>query len=282
MITFIKIITLFVVLVNYSHGQDVNQSKKTIEDQKKQALISKIDYMETRNIRRIRIWNPKQISQLSREIDTYKSKNVNKIMFDFSGTTDKDLESFPIIPSVVNISICEEVKITDASLQIFARFPNLTILHLEQTGVTGKGFQYFSKNKIDLKQAPVLKNLEISDGILTDDGLREIAKIDSLKGLTITHVSGLTAKGIMEHLPKLKNLEYLILVVYDPKGIMKKKELSTLAEKMPYAEVRCNISSDKHERLKHVIGTGDPFNIILEDQPASDSKNKQKEDVKKK
>jgi hypothetical protein len=246
--------TISVIASEPSDGQEGAANKK------KPLVI----YSEGKMI--ICIWNPLQIDTLVNSFDSYKK--CKHIRFDFSGITDEQLAKMPIFPQVEYISIEEEPYITDKALAVFAKIPKLKSLELEYTAITGTGFQYFIPGK-DSK--PILHHVSLKENKLNDEGLREIAKIDSLHSLYIDYESNITSKGAIENLSKMDKLSFLN-ISFDEKQDWSADEKRKLREKMPRCEFMWGIQIGKHERPKHKLGSGDPFLSIDDDKSHKDEK----------
>ena len=205
----------------------------------------------------ITIWHPQQISSLARDIDSYKK--ATKLRFDFSGVTDKELAALPTLPLVEIVTIFEEPAISDESLSVFARFPKLRVLYVERTAVTGKGFRYFSGEMRKKTRGACLEQLVLADNELTDEGLRDLARIITLNKLYISFESGTTVRGSLEHLPKLTRLQHLSLTFHSKErwAIDEEREL---LKRMPRCDVMFGVgSAASHSRIRYKTGSGDPF-----------------------
>ncbi len=218
--------------------------------------IDRPGVMYSRGEMAIRVWNPRQIKRLVQDIDLYR--NGTQLSFDFSGTTDGELAALPRFPHVRYVHIFEEEAITDKSLSVFATFPELTELVLAHTGVSGAGFQYFATSKTKTDGSTPLQQLALADNRLTDDGLRELAKISTLHKLTIFQESGITTEGVLEHLPKLHKLTLLHLS-FDESNALPTLVQGQLVAKMPHCEMFFGVRSGVRSRTRYKIGSGDPF-----------------------
>ena len=224
----------------------------------------------------VRIWNPQQIPTLARDVDRYK--NATQLKFDFSGTTDEEFAAVPPLPLVEVVEVSEEEAITDKSLRVLAKFPKLKHLSLGRTAITGEGFRHFVGEKGKKRRGPRLEDLQLAHNKLTDNGLRELARIATLRTLWISYESAITAQGVLAHLPKLEQPLNLTISYHDKHRLMTSEEKQRLVENMPHCQVMFGIEYGESKRLRHRIGSGDPFAVPEEGQERAEPSPDEKKD----
>lgn len=199
------------------------------------------------------IHTPRQIVALAGNVGSYK--NVSWLCFDSSGTTDKEFAALPVLPSVEVFHITNEQAITDKSLHIVAKFSRLRSLKIVRTSITGTGFHSFMIEGGKKSVCPSLHTLQLQGNNLTDEGLRELAKLQTLENLFISFEPGITATGAMKYLPSLQQPLNLVFQYNEKNNWITTDQKRQLQREMPHCEIRYGVRYGK-ESAKRQIGDG--------------------------
>jgi beta-lactamase regulating signal transducer with metallopeptidase domain/Leucine-rich repeat (LRR) protein len=126
----------------------------------------------------------------------------------FSGTrvTDEFMPYLLAFPETTSLEFSASTKITDKTLEIIGKLPNLTSLRLASSSVTGEGLPHLAK-------CTKLKNLTLKSAKLRDSELLQLDRLANLKltGLSIGGWKG-SNRGVLK-VAKLKSLQSLTLNV---------------------------------------------------------------------
>jgi len=175
-----------------------------------------------------------QMAALVQHAELYA--NATQLKFRHTGVTDEAFGTLPALPAVQVVVIREESSVTDKSLRTLARFPKLQALLLEGTAITGKGFQWFVAKEGGEQAKPPLDEILLAGNKVTDEGLRELARIATLRRVFISREPHITAQGAIEHLPVLEGLGHLV-ISFGPKHKWTDEQRRRLCERMPRCEV---------------------------------------------
>lgn len=120
-------------------------------------------------------------------IEIGKSKDIGAV-FKNMPITDDDVQEICKNHRLVNLTL-EGTNITDKALKYLATLPNLTLLWLGDTKITGEGFVHFAEHK-------KLETIGANNTQLTDDTLKIIARLPKLN---MIHIDGtnVTFDGIL-------------------------------------------------------------------------------------
>jgi hypothetical protein len=180
---------------------------------------------------------------------------VRAITFFGSTITDAELAMMPALSSLECLRIRNEPAVTDEGLRSLAEFPSLWSIALEETRVSGAGFKHFVTDEKGITRTPRLREVLLSRNKTTDEGLREIARVISLKKAFIS-AAEVTGAGLQTHLPKLRNLEQLSV---DVNGATTLEGVLELQRRMPWCEVRSMVRWGAKAAASSTNGAGDPF-----------------------
>ena len=121
--------------------------------------------------------NMKQIT-MQEALDAVSSRYCKGYRYENVALSDEMVRRICEVKGLVNMGFAA-TAITDASLEYLARLPKLSYLSLENSEkISGEGFRYFAWHA-------KLKHIDVQNVGITDEGLKAIAQIPSLKSLRI-------------------------------------------------------------------------------------------------
>ena len=119
----------------------------------------------------------KQIT-MQEALDAVSARYCEGYRYENVTLSDEMVRRICEVKGLVNMGFAA-TAITDASLEYLARLPKLSYLSLENSEkISGEGFRYFARHA-------KLKHIDIQNVGITDEGLKAITQIPSLKSLRI-------------------------------------------------------------------------------------------------
>jgi Leucine-rich repeat (LRR) protein len=151
---------------------------------------------------------------------------VTSLDLSFCALKDEDLERLRTFPALTRLNVAGPA-LTDARMKQIAELSNLEELNLDVTEVSDVGLQELPRLK-KLKVLSLSRDLGTDRGLITDNGIRQIARLPELTQLNLNNNDGIQGKNIGE-LQKLTKLSQLDLTLTRVTGAWL-RELSGLNE----------------------------------------------------
>jgi hypothetical protein len=177
---------------------------------------------------------PRDYGPFLNRIDKYPK--LERIEFMASGVTDAELATMPVVRSVKLFRFVNEPNVTDKTVSRLWRYPCLERLILDNTAVSGVGFAEYLKAIERAGNVNTLQYVMLRGRDVTDEGIRALADVSTLREAFVGG-EGVSKEAMLRHLPKLVNLEMLIVTDFG----MTRSEMAALGDHMPACTVRFQI-----------------------------------------
>jgi len=146
-------------------------------------------------------------------------QHVRTIRLGMTHVTDAGLKHLGTLKDLEDLNL-EATEVTDAGLKDLAALTQLKYLDLSNTRVEGTGFKHLASLG--------LISVRLSDAAVTDDGLKAIGKIQTLRELELKFDPQVTDEGL-KHLALLKHLHKLD-IGSNPLGDGALKQVASITE----------------------------------------------------
>lgn len=183
-------------------------------------------------------------------------QKLERLNLDSSYVDDGDIKNVAAAKSIKDLQLRNNYGLTDDALRSIATMPDLKSLSIDSREITADGIKALSKTGIEKLTPPVfledeeadsagkafaeiktLKELNIPLSRMTDSGMEQLAKSNSMEKLNLSNSFNLTADSI-DHLAKMTNLKELDLS-YASK--LRPSEIVRLQAALPNCQIKTDL-----------------------------------------
>lgn len=169
---------------------------------------------------------------------------------------DSDVKNVANVKSIQDLQLSNNYKLTDDAVRSIATMPNLKTLNIDSHNITPDGIKALSNSAVEKLTPPVfmeekdadaaahaftqiksLKELNIPLSRMTDAGMEQLAKANSIEKLNLSGAFNLTASSI-DHLAKMTNLKELDLSYASR---LRPSEISRLQAALPDCKIKTDL-----------------------------------------
>jgi Leucine-rich repeat (LRR) protein len=184
-------------------------------------IISRLSQVQNLEIKNVTLSN-KAIEYIG------QMKNLEKLELDGTSLEDRSLHYLSSMPRLRDLSINDQKKMSDRNLLLLANDPNLKMIDVGRTKVTGEGFA-------NPARFPKLDTVVLKSNRLTEKGIQMLALLKNLKELDFRNAQ--YEVDWLRHLKSAKNLRKLLVSDTD--------DLARIKQMLPAVDVE---AKKEHKR----------------------------------